>query len=54
VRGHFGHHTHFARGHFGHHRHFARGFRFGLGWDDYGCGYGYPYYNLYSCYPPTY
>jgi hypothetical protein len=31
---------------------------FGGGWDhglyDYGCGYGYPYYNLYSCYSPAY
>jgi hypothetical protein len=27
--------------------------RFGSGYD-YGRGYGYPYYNPYSCYLPTY
>jgi hypothetical protein len=50
--------SHFAgtRGHFGHDRRFGRA-RFGSGWGgyyDYGCGYGYPYYNPYSCYLPTY
>jgi hypothetical protein len=46
--------SHFAgtRGHFGHDRRFGRS-RFGSGGDgyyDYGCGYGYPYYNPYSCF----
>ena len=50
--------SHFAgtRGHFGHDRRFGRA-GFGSGWGgyyDYGCGYGYPYYNSYSCYLPTY
>ena len=45
--------SHFAdtRGHFGHDRRLGRS-RFGSGWGgyyDYGCGYGYPYYNPYSC-----
>jgi hypothetical protein len=51
---------HFGNGAFGRSfagRHFngrlGRGFAFGPGWD-YGCRYGYPYYNPYSCYLPTY
>jgi hypothetical protein len=47
---------HFA-GHFAHDRRFGRGLRFGPGWDgfyDYGCSYGYSYYNPYSCYLPGY
>jgi hypothetical protein len=27
---------------------------FGSGYYDYGCSYGYPYYNRYSCYTPEY
>ena len=53
-RGFAGQHFSVAHGRFGHERHFGRGRRFapGLGYsfDDYGCGYGYPYYNRYSCY----
>jgi hypothetical protein len=51
---------HFAvpHGRFGHDRHFGRGRRFAPGFSygfyDYGCGYGYPYYNRYSCYTPGY
>jgi hypothetical protein len=54
---------HFAgtRGHRDHSRRFDhdRRFRFGFvpgdyGYYDYGCSYGYPYYNPYSCYQPTY
>jgi hypothetical protein len=45
TAGHFGHFHHERR--FDHHR------RFGGGWDysfgNYGCSYGYPYYNPYSC-----
>jgi hypothetical protein len=54
---------HFARtradfGHFHHDRRFDHHRRFSGGWDnglyDYGCSYGYPYYNPYSCYPSAY
>jgi hypothetical protein len=44
-------------GHFAHDRRFGRGLRFAPGSDgfyDYGCSYGYPYYNPYSCYLPGY
>jgi hypothetical protein len=45
--------SHFAdtRGHFGHDRRLGRS-RFGSVWSgyyNYGCGYGYPYYNPYNC-----
>jgi hypothetical protein len=53
TRGHFDRDRRFDR-----ERRFGRGFGFGPGWDyglnDYGCGYGYPYYNRYNCYLPTY
>jgi hypothetical protein len=43
-----------ALGHFHHDRRFDHHRRFGGGWDygfgNYGCSYGYPYYNPYSCY----
>ena len=51
---------HFAgrRGNFAHGRRFGPRFRFGPGWDygvyDYGCSYGYPYYNPYNCDLPGY
>jgi hypothetical protein len=51
---------HFAgtRGHFAQDRRLGRSLRFGPVWDygsyDYGCSYGYPYYNPYSCYLPGY
>jgi len=51
---------HFAGrpGNFDHGRRFGRHFRFGPGGDygfyDYGCSYGYPYYNRYGCYTPEY
>jgi hypothetical protein len=45
---------HFAgRGHFDHGRRFRSGFG-DFGFYDYGCSYGYPYYNPYSCYLPPY
>ena len=49
----------FSLGHFGGHGGaFGRGRRFvpglGYGFNDYGCSYGYPYYNRYSCYLPAY
>ena len=49
----------FGLGHFGGpSRAFGRGRRFvpglGYGFNDYGCSYGYPYYNRYSCYLPPY
>jgi hypothetical protein len=50
-RGFAGSHSAETRGHFAHDRRFGRS-RFGS--YDYGCGYGYPYYNPYSCYLPTY
>ena len=57
-RGFAGHPFARTRDHFGHGRRFGhdRRFRFGFGSDDFGvydngCGYGYPYYNPYSCYP---
>ena len=57
-RGFAGHPLAGTRDHFGHGRRFGhdRRFRFGFGSDDFGvydngCGYGYPYYNPYSCYP---
>jgi hypothetical protein len=57
-RGFAGHHFASTRGHFNHDRRFGRRLRFGPGWDygsyDYGCSYGYPYYNPYSCYLPAY
>ena len=39
---------------FGHDR--GHRFRYGYGssYYDYGCSYGYPYYNRYSCYTPGY
>jgi hypothetical protein len=52
-RGFAGQHFAETRGHFGGDRHFGRGRRFvpglGYGFNDYGCSYGYPYYNPYSC-----
>src|SRR4029077_1146986 len=47
---------HFARahGHFDHGRGFGRRLHFGPGFYDYGCSYGYPYYNLDSCYTHEY
>ena len=57
-RGFAGQHFAVAHGRFGHERHFGRGRRFapglGYGFYDYGCSYGYPYYNRYSCYTPEY
>jgi hypothetical protein len=57
-RGFAGQHFSVAHGRFAHERHFGRGRRFapGLGYSfyDYGCSYGYPYYNRYSCYTPGY
>jgi hypothetical protein len=57
-RGFAGQHFAVPRGRFGHDGHFGRGRRFapglGYGFYDYGCGYGYPYYNRYSCYTPDY
>jgi hypothetical protein len=49
-----GQHFAAARGHFAHEAHFRRGRRFVPGFYDYdyGCSYGYPYYNSYSCYSP--
>jgi hypothetical protein len=52
-----GQHFAAARGHFAHEAHFRHGRRFVPGFYDYdyGCSYGYPYYNSYSCYyPPSY
>jgi hypothetical protein len=44
-----------ARGHFDHDRRFRFGFGPGdYGFYDYGCSYGYPYHNPYSCYLPAY
>jgi len=40
--------------HFDHDRHFGRRFGWDYGYYDYGCGYGYPYYNPYSCDLPAY
>jgi hypothetical protein len=53
-RGFSGQHFAAARGHFDHDRRFGRRSRWDYGSYDYGCGYGYPYYNPYSCYLPTY
>ena len=57
-RGFAGQHFAVAHGRFGHDRHFGRGRRFapglGFGFYDYGCSYGYPYYNRYNCYTPGY
>jgi hypothetical protein len=43
---------------FDHHRRFDRELDFGLGsgfdYYDYGCNYGYAYYNAYNCYLPSY
>lgn len=54
ARGGVGQHFAAARGHFAHEAHFRRGRRFVPGFYDYdyGCSYGYPYYNSYSCYDP--
>src|ERR1700676_4469011 len=56
-RGFAGQHFSVARGRFGHDRHFGRSRRFapglGYGFYDYGCSYGYPYYNRYGCYTPA-
>ena len=57
ARGGVGQHFAAARGHFAHEAHFRHGRRFVPGFYDYdyGCSYGYPYYNSYSCYyPPSY
>ena len=43
-----------THGRFDHDRAFGRRLHFGPGFYDYGCGYGYPYYNRYSCYTPGY
>jgi hypothetical protein len=43
-----------TRDRFDHDRGFGRRLRFGPGFYDYGCSYGYPYYNPYSCYTPEY
>ena len=55
ARGFTGQHFAGPRGHFAHGR---RGLRFGPAWGDgfydYGCSYGYPYYNPSSCYLPGY
>jgi hypothetical protein len=53
-RGFAGQHFGVARGHFDHDRGFGRRLHFGPGYYDYGCSYGYPYYNRYSCYTPEY
>ena len=61
-RGHFASGGAFGRGfagqrfagHFDHDRGFGRHLRFGPGYYDYGCSYGYPYYNRYSCYTSEY
>jgi hypothetical protein len=60
-RGFAGQHFAGTRGHFDHNRRFGhdRRFRFGFGSGDYGfygygCNYGYPYYNPYSCDLPAY
>jgi hypothetical protein len=49
----FGRGQHHAgtRGHFDHDRGFGRRRGYGSGYYDYGCSYGYPYYNS-SCYTP--
>ena len=54
ARGGVGQHFAAARGHFAHEAHFRRGRRLVPGFYDYdyGCSYGYPYYNSYSCYDP--
>jgi hypothetical protein len=54
ARGGVGQHFAAARGHFTHEAHFRRGRRVVPGFYDYdyGCSYGYPYYNSYSCYDP--
>jgi len=57
ARGGVGQHFAAARSHFAHEAHFRHGRRFVPGFYDYdfGCSYGYPYYNAYSCYyPPSY
>src|ERR1700730_4424464 len=46
-RGFAGHQFIRTRGHFDHDRGFGRRLRFGPGFYDYGCSYGYPYYNPY-------
>src|ERR1700736_1173453 len=55
-RGFAGQHFAVAHGRLGPDRHFGHGRRFapglGYGFYDYGCRYGYPYYNRYSCYTP--
>jgi hypothetical protein len=43
-----------TRGYFDHDRGFRHRLRFGPGYYDYGCNYGYPYYHRYSCYTPEY
>jgi hypothetical protein len=48
-RGFMGQHFAGTRGHFDHDRGFGRRLGFGPGYYDYGCSYGYPYYNSYSC-----
>jgi hypothetical protein len=53
-RGFAGHQFAGTRGHFDHDRGFRHRSRFGYGSYDYGCSYGYPYYNRYSCYTPEY
>ena len=53
-RGFVGQHFARAHGHFDHGRGFGRRLHFGPGFYDYGCSYGYPYYNLDSCYTPEY
>jgi hypothetical protein len=50
-----GQHLAGTRGHFDHDRRFRFGFGPGdYGFYDYGCSYGYPYHNPYSCYLPEY
>jgi hypothetical protein len=48
-RGFEGQHFAGTRGHFDHDRGFRRHLGFGPGYYDYGCSYGYPYYNSYNC-----
>jgi hypothetical protein len=50
-RGFAGRHFAGTRGRFDHDRRFRLGFG-DYGFYDYGCRYGYPYYNPYSCYTP--
>jgi hypothetical protein len=54
-RGSAGQHFVGTRGRFDHDRRFRFGFGPGdYGFYDYGCSYGYPYHNPYSCYLPEY